>query len=50
MLWAQMASSFQTDPQISRLELFETDFQAVWVSKNKMEAVGGLNTLGLPRG
>ena len=30
MLWAQMASSFQTDPQISRLEFFETDFQTVW--------------------
>ena len=25
-----MASSFQTDPQISRLEFFETDFQTVW--------------------
>ena len=50
MLWAQTASSFQTDLQISRLEFFETDFQPVWVSKNKMEAVGGLNTLDLPRG
>ena len=25
-----MASSFQTDPQISRLEFVETDFQTVW--------------------